>query len=675
MHEAVKRILGRWEAVCLLSGVILLATAPLFNGGGDGSPLSGVLFLLGLLAALAAVSALLFRLARLAAGRVFHTVRNRIIATYILAGVLPLFLALILFLVLFDLFMVQLAGSQFRQSIEREFLLLAREAQRTSFLLAGADGDLAPDARVLPDGMYEGCRLAVRTGPEGHLRSITTGGIPSFPEADSIMSFFAVIDDSVFMAVSVPSEGGSHGMPCVLAVPVGGRLLEKLERELGGNLSFIHGFDAIQEQEPRETGALSFQVSSGSRDPVGIQFSQHPDLQLRIDEWKASQPGGPDRLFSFWLGTGFIQDPEGGPGEVLVIGLLGTTYSHVAGRILQGALPENVPMRKVFLWVAVVLAALFVGVELVALAISLMLSRSITRAIARLHRKAELVARGDLTYRIDSCGKDQLGLLAASFDTMSDSLRQLLEQVREKERLEHELAIAQEVQRIFFPAGFPGVSGFSLHGSCKPAQMVSGDYYDCVRHPEGVIDFFIGDISGKGISAALLMAGSQTYIRSEAARRPMQPVTEIVRNFNEYLVEHSGAGAFTSLFYGRIDPEGMTLTFCNAGHPAPFLFRGGMVTGLSTGGLIPGVMPGVGYDQETVGLLNGDLIVAFTDGFTEVFDADEREFGEERLSMTVMEGMEGSLEAICEQMVRTVREWSGGGVQSDDMTAFMVRVH
>lgn len=674
MRDGLKGILKKWELFCLVPGVILIWIAPLFNGEEGGTAFSGILFLLGFLAVTVALSAFTLRFARLVSRRVFHKVRNRIIATYILAGVLPLLLALTLFLVLFHFFMVQLASSQFRQSIGREFQWLEREALRASFHLASQSPGSTPEVPGFLSDRYSHFRLAVRTAPGEPLQSLSPESISFSPADDSLLSFFAVFDDSVFMAVSVPSGEEFPGLPCVLAVPLRGSLLASLERELGGSCAFTFGFDSLHGQEPRETGAIRFRISSADRSSSGIQFTQHPGLQFRIDEWSASQPKGLDRLLSFSLDAGFMEGSDGEVREVLILGLLSTRYSHMAGRILQGALPENVPIQKVFLWVAFILAAIFVAIELVALIISLVLSRSITRAIAQLRRKAEFVARGDFTYRIDSKRSDQLGLLATSFDTMSDSLELLLEQVREKERLENELAIAQEVQRIFFPRSFPRVSGIRILGSCKPAQMVSGDYYDCIHHSEGMIDFFIGDISGKGISAALLMAGSQTFLRSEAVRREVQPVHEIIRNFNNYLVDFSGSENYTSLFYGRIDPGEMTLTFCNAGHPAPFLFREGSVTGLSTGGLIPGVIPDVPYLQETISLLNGDLIVAFTDGLTEVFDSDDREFGEERLSEAVKACMEESLEGIWEQLVRTAQAWSTARIQADDMTVLMVRV-
>ncbi len=173
----------------------------------------------------------------------------------------------------------------------------------------------------------------------------------------------------------------------------------------------------------------------------------------------------------------------------MVFGLLRTRFSFTAGRVMQGALPEDLPMQRVFMWLALALGVIFGAIELVALIISLVLSRSITKTIAQLHRKADCVAAGDFSYRIDSKRTDQLGLLASSFDKMSDSLEELLEKEKEKQRLERDIAIAREVQRMFFPVSFPKSNGITMLGRCLPARMVSGDYYDCITHPEGCIDF------------------------------------------------------------------------------------------------------------------------------------------------------------------------------------------
>ncbi len=660
----------------MLLGVALLAAAPLLEERMQDERASGIIFTAGLLLTMVACTALAVRLLRLLAGLLFHRVRSRIIANYVLTGVLPLLLVFMLVASLSHFFMLQLASTQLKQAIEREFLRLEAAAVRSSYLVNESTDTLSAECRGFLEREYAGFRLAVTdsSGTGDSLTSLTVGRLRYVPACDSLQGSFLVMQDTVFLAVSVPAGACPGGRPLVLAVPIRGRLLEEIERELGGNCMFSYGTGITDEQPEPGRGSLNFQISAGPEGSSGFSFTQSSDLERRVNEWTMAQPDGFPHIISYSLNAGFLVDDEGMASEVMVLGLVSTTYTFVAGRIIQGAIPEDVPMKRVFLWGAIILAAIFSAIELVALIISLVLSRSITKTIAQLHKKADCVARGDFSYRINSERKDQLGLLANSFDRMSDSLELLLEQVKEKERIEHELAIAQEVQRIFFPKSFPEVNGISLLGRCLPARMVSGDYYDCIPHQEGMIDFFIGDISGKGISAALLMAGSQTFLRSEAARRPLPPVTRIVESFNKYLVQYSAEGKFSSLFYGRLDPAKRTLTCCNAGHPRPFLFRRGVVTELTVGGLIPGVLPTAPYGEETIQLEEGDLLVAFTDGFTEAFNPDDQEFGEKRLSDTVEAYLKESLEGICDHLVKTIDSWSAARVQADDMTIFLVRV-
>ncbi len=182
------------------------------------------------------------------------------------------------------------------------------------------------------------------------------------------------------------------------------------------------------------------------------------------------------------------------------------------------------------------------------------LSRSITKTIAQLHRKADCVAAGDFSYRIDSKRTDQLGLLASSFDKMSDSLEELLEKEKEKQRLERDIAIAREVQRMFFPVSFPKSNGITMLGRCLPARMVSGDYYDCITHPEAASIFHRGYLRQGDSSCPA--HGRFSYVSSvEAVRRPLLSLPEIIAGLNDHLVRYSAEGKFSTLFYGRLDPE------------------------------------------------------------------------------------------------------------------------
>ncbi len=646
------RILRRWEVICLLAGLLVLAVHPAIGDHIPGS-VSGILFLAGLLSFITGLFALGFRFTRFLAKRLFHRVRSKIVATYLLTGVLPLGLITVLFILLLQAFLVQLASYQMDRALRKEFMGLESAYLRE---ISGMDG-IGRD--------YPGFRFVA--SPDDSSWVFAGEPSPGVLPPDSSRMFYIASEDTVFMAVTL-----LHESPVTVAAPLTGSLRERLQEDLGGEFIYTRGIpDLAGEEAP---GEITVSLGSDSEISPGVTFALAPEVATDIETWLDTQPGGWDYLTAYTLDRGYLIKPGEPPGEAMILGLLRTRFSFTAGRVMQGALPENLPMQKVFMWLALGLGVIFGAIELVALIISLVLSRSITRTIAQLHRKADCVADGDFSYRIDSKRTDQLGLLASSFDRMSDSLEELLEKEKEKERLERDIAIAREVQGMFFPVSFPKSSGITMLGRCLPARMVSGDYYDCITHPEGCIDFFIGDICGKGIAAALLMAASHTFLRSEAVRRPLLSLPEIIAGLNDYLVRYSAEGKFSTLFYGRLDPEKRTLTYCNGGHPPPLLFRKGGVTELKAGGIIPGVVKGSRYLQETITLESGDLLAAFTDGFTEVFDGNDLELGEARLAEKIAGSLDESLEEIVRRLVGLAEGWSASGEQTDDMTIFLVGV-
>jgi sigma-B regulation protein RsbU (phosphoserine phosphatase) len=170
------------------------------------------------------------------------------------------------------------------------------------------------------------------------------------------------------------------------------------------------------------------------------------------------------------------------------------------------------------------------------------------------------------------------------------------------------------------------------------------------------------------------MASSQTFLRLEAAKRPLPQVAHILSHYNDYLAEHSAVEKYCTLFYGRIHTRRRTLTFCNAGHPPPFLFRKTNSLRLATGGRVAGLFRDTEFQEETMDLEKGDLLVVFTDGFTEVFNGSEEEFGEERLGDLIRKARKAELEALFERIVAATRDWSGSEDQADDMTMVIIEM-
>ncbi|MGH9597167.1 MAG: PP2C family protein-serine/threonine phosphatase, partial [Edaphobacter sp.] len=358
----------------------------------------------------------------------------------------------------------------------------------------------------------------------------------------------------------------------------------------------------------------------------------------------------------------------------------------------------------------VILCLLFAIIELVALWMAIRLSRTITASVADLYNATQHIDRGDLNYRIGVTRNDQLAELSRSFNTMTGSLQRLLVEQKEKERLQSEISIAQEVQANLFPAQAPGIGKLDLHGVSRPARSVSGDYYDfLVFHKEAHdgmasrkeigIGIAIGDISGKGISAALLMASLHSAVRayrfaseelvfSESAVAGLlasrqeragdhdkffQSPGRILSLLNRHLYRSTQPEKYATLFLAHYDADSARLTYSNAGQLPPLvLSQDGSIRRLDRGGTVVGLMDGMRYEEDSFHMQPGDILVAYSDGVTEP-ENDFGEFGEERLMEVVSRYRDQPLHVISTQVMAALDAWIGAEEQPDDITLVLAR--
>ncbi len=196
----------------------------------------------------------------------------------------------------------------------------------------------------------------------------------------------------------------------------------------------------------------------------------------------------------------------------------------------------------------------------------------------------------DFSHRVRVLNRDQLGSLGESFNEMTSSISEAIEGQRERQRLENEVEIAREVQQQLFPHTIPSLPGLELAAICRPARVVSGDYYDFIPLDGSRVGIALADISGKGIFAALLMASLQAALRSTASLEGRAGSAEIVSRLNKHLFRNTTDDRYATLFYAVYDSEAKTLTYTNAGHLAPiFIEGGGTVRALDQGGTVVGM--------------------------------------------------------------------------------------
>ena len=241
---------------------------------------------------------------------------------------------------------------------------------------------------------------------------------------------------------------------------------------------------------------------------------------------------------------------------------------------------------------------------------------------------------------------------------------------RQLARKEAELSFALEVQRALFPRHLPVSNGLEFGAVCIPARGISGDYYDVMQFPDGRLVFAIADISGKGISAAILMANVQALLRTLSETGI--PPAEVCKRLNHHLHQVTDESKYATFFYAEWNTAERRLSYVNAGHYAPVLLGSLGGRQLDEGGFPLGLFPGSEFQTGEVSLQPGDLLALYSDGLTEAASKNGEEFGEQRLQVEIEKRSGESLAEIQAGVLEAVRKWAGDELE-DDMTLLMVR--
>jgi len=269
-----------------------------------------------------------------------------------------------------------------------------------------------------------------------------------------------------------------------------------------------------------------------------------------------------------------------------------------------------------------------------------------------------------------------LGIIAAQSAQVVENAR-LYQEEQSLLRLQEEMRLAYEIQLDLLPKSQPSLPGYRIAGKSIPAKDVGGDYFDFISIddvPNGLagnrLAFCLGDISGKGIPAALLMANLQAILRGQAVQD--KSCRECISFANEILFRNTAPTKFATLFYGILDNSKNELSYCNAGHNNPFLFSQDKYIQLDKGGIVVGIMPAVLFEEETIPFNPGDLLIIFSDGITEAMNIAEEEFGENRLIDIINKNRNVDPSNLIEIIIKEVQNFSGGIAQMDDMTLVII---
>ena len=264
-----------------------------------------------------------------------------------------------------------------------------------------------------------------------------------------------------------------------------------------------------------------------------------------------------------------------------------------------------------------------------------------------------------------------------SFDELTHAMeaqrRAVAARQEAERRAAHELEIAKHVQSRLFPQTLPSLTTLEYAGVCTQARQVGGDYYDFLDLGKGRLAFVIADISGKGIAAALLMANLQANLRSLCAIAQHQP-DHLLRSVNQLFCENTTDGAFATLFFAEYDDTTRLLRFANCGHLPALHLRGDTVTRLDATATVLGIFKTWDCEVGEAHLASGDILALYTDGITESFNADNEEFGEQRLLASLMRHRALSPQIALTSIVDEVLHF-GPQEQHDDITLILAKCH
>jgi len=312
------------------------------------------------------------------------------------------------------------------------------------------------------------------------------------------------------------------------------------------------------------------------------------------------------------------------------------------------------------------------GLALVASLGILPLSRRMTRHLASLTAGAERLAAGDLEVRVPVPHGREFARLATGFNRMARDLRENQQRVVEQERMRKELEIGRRIQEELLPraplsAPFAEVSGVSI-----PAREVGGDFFNYFLLQSGEVAILVGDVSGKGVGAALLMASLQATIRARLALE--RDLASLVEALDNEMASDEPLAPYYTLFLGVLEGAGGALRYVNAGHNTQFVLRrDGVVDRLASTGRPPGLYPGGGYEQRTLQLHGDDALFLFTDGLVEAEDEAGEPFGMGRVEALLRLRSERDLSALLASIQAAVRAHRGPLEAADDATMVALR--
>jgi sigma-B regulation protein RsbU (phosphoserine phosphatase) len=612
-------------------------------------PLAGLRFVAGLGVLLAG---LWFggRLLRKAVWRL----RNRLIVTYVFIAVVPIVLVAALACIGGYILITQLASYLVTSELDRRIASLDQAAES---IVRSAPADRPIVMRRMTELFYAdrnpGIEILIREGGK-LIRYPDAGTLPAPREGWKETRGVLLRDGQYYVWSHRQTKTGD----VTITAPLTAEFLAGLVPHLG----------------------LVNILESASRSPI---FVTHGTVPKRVNRFDYEVPINTDLPTAIWERPDREPEKETKKPQLAIDSRISSVLSAVFNRTAD-------PTQEAFQVAIVAVAIIFLIFEIISALIGLSMTRTITGAVHRLYEGTQKVIEGNFSHRIEVKGKDQLADLSDSFNRMTENLERLLVVAKEKERLQSEVEIAREVQSQLYPRVVPQTRSLRLTAVCHPARMCSGDYYDYEVIRDSQVALAIGDVAGKGISAALLMATLQSSLRSQLqsaleiataagsgsateCARPFVSTSHLVSRLNSQLYAYTSPEKYATFCFGIFDEHSGIFTYTNAGHLPPLLVRDGVAERLDVNGTVVGAFPFAKYDESRIVLKPSDLLVCYTDGITEPENEYGEMFGEDRLIDLIARNSHLNDEQIIEVVLESVREWMATDELPDDMTILLAR--
>lgn len=316
------------------------------------------------------------------------------------------------------------------------------------------------------------------------------------------------------------------------------------------------------------------------------------------------------------------------------------------------------------------IGVLFITIALVGI---VPLSNRMTRSLSALTNGVQRIARGDFSARVAAKSGDEFGLLGRAFNQMAEDIEAHQKLVVDQERLKRELELCRQIQTEMLPRESLRLGLTEVKGVSIPAREVGGDFFNYFVMPGGEVALLVGDVSGKGVSAALLMANVQATLR---ARLPLEPdLAKLIAAVDDDIEKTTPRGVYFTLFVGILDPTTKVLRYLNAGHNPQFVIRAaGGLERLASTGLPVGLFAGHGYTERQIALADDDLLFFYTDGAVEVENEAGEMFGAERLEQLLVREHASGIDAVLDRVEREIRAHRGNAEPFDDATIMALKV-